>query len=696
MWYGVVNYSLFRKELEVFFDNLQLCTIVPIVVLDGECDRYKFQTRVGRKDKRSRRITKNIYDPDLVEELNKHGVLPLFSGEVLLEIAKEKRIECLCVVGDADLTMARLANFIDAPVLTQDSDFVVYNLSKGYAELKTCKYKRLTMERDEEDGYVMKSYVRVELYKISNVETQWQVDAELIKSLPVLLGCDWIYKWAFQPALQRIKAKMAKKKESKIQQVDSWTANRKRILKTLRKSEEVVDTTTESEDQIDWFEWLGENSSYTLDQLIEQFMVSIPSSSKEASEQQSRLCLSKFDNRLRTEVGYGRRERVSILEAPEMLALFKTKEMQQSRVISLISCDRLDSRFKLFGRPRVKVLLPVLASGKTQDSPNKCCAHLRKICYELSSCYFSKDDDKEDSDKPRRYSVQEFDRHYTGNMWRYCCTFQSELDIHNINPREEFRRLISWIDQDDLDTDNAKFRLHFLLETLLKSDDGMVKHFLHNGDESWEFIHSCRITLYVACTYYYAMTMKRWDTLLVGVVLLACWQSTQDLSTLTDVDKMPEKEMNSGMEMRFKEKPAWMTTTNDYAEMCINEWICCLEMATKFNKLLDNVLPTTSPSFNCEVFTGLLKHVYTKYPRLTRDQLVKADVSEMFKDIGVTFSEMSLKLINAMLDPIRARPISKKQDNNHAARDYYGVHGLSSYSIYHPHRHEYTNTTCRT
>ncbi|XP_011408022.1 PREDICTED: protein asteroid homolog 1-like [Amphimedon queenslandica] len=131
------------KELEQkcidFVTNLRKFNIEPIFVFDGvDYKGEKGPTLVKRKQSDIENISSYL--------LTGHGTdsfcLPIFTRIVMSEVIREMNVPFIVADGDSDSLTASIANYHGCPVLSNDSDFFVFNVEGGYIPFESfdCKH----------------------------------------------------------------------------------------------------------------------------------------------------------------------------------------------------------------------------------------------------------------------------------------------------------------------------------------------------------------------------------------------------------------------------------------------------------------------------------------------------------------------------------------------------------------------------
>ena len=127
------DYKEFYCTVIEYFRELVALGIEPYVIMDGmDPDDSKYQTYIKRNEERINHIascqTQGIHE-------SKSTVRPLFTQAVFVDALKAMEIKFLIADGEADRDIASLANSLPSPVISNDSDFFIFNIHMGYIPL---------------------------------------------------------------------------------------------------------------------------------------------------------------------------------------------------------------------------------------------------------------------------------------------------------------------------------------------------------------------------------------------------------------------------------------------------------------------------------------------------------------------------------------------------------------------------------
>ena len=120
------DYNQFAKSCETFFAALHSCGVVPYVVFDGAyaSDGNKFQTSLARARER-------VHMTNIVAHGRRAKILPILTHSCFIHVLRRLGVEYVTCDYEADRQIAALAQHWNCPVLTNDSDFFVYDIPAG-------------------------------------------------------------------------------------------------------------------------------------------------------------------------------------------------------------------------------------------------------------------------------------------------------------------------------------------------------------------------------------------------------------------------------------------------------------------------------------------------------------------------------------------------------------------------------------
>lgn len=187
------DYDEFAIKVSNFFQLLQSCDIQPYVVFDGGSapTDMKFETIRGRMKQRLENAMR------LAHGLRgKKKVMPILAFDTFRAVLKELNILFAVCDFEADKEIAILANMMNCPVLSNDSDFFILPLTSGFISFENVEFNSQEIE-NEINGLVR--FLPARLYHIDNfVQCFPSLGSEVLPLLAALLGNDYIAEDVFQ------------------------------------------------------------------------------------------------------------------------------------------------------------------------------------------------------------------------------------------------------------------------------------------------------------------------------------------------------------------------------------------------------------------------------------------------------------------------------------------------------------------
>lgn len=175
------DYTSFGKDVQSFFNNLKKCDVKPYVVFDGATAvRNLKDLEVGtEKEEKEKKMKKE-------EKLK--NLFPLLSNQTFQHILNDLEIPNVTCDWEADKEIADLANKWECPVLTDDSDFFLYDLKAGcisldFDNLQPCRCQ------EEQESY----YMNVKIYKFDLLLSHFGIgDRRMVPLMATLLKDDYV------------------------------------------------------------------------------------------------------------------------------------------------------------------------------------------------------------------------------------------------------------------------------------------------------------------------------------------------------------------------------------------------------------------------------------------------------------------------------------------------------------------------
>uniref|UniRef100_A0A665X446 Asteroid homolog 1 n=1 Tax=Echeneis naucrates TaxID=173247 RepID=A0A665X446_ECHNA len=174
------DYDAFARLLIKFLSVLAACSIQPYVVLDGGMDPSdkKFSTL-------RQRLQSKIKEADSISHGRNGAVLPIFTRDVFIQILTQRGVPLYQCSAEADWEIACLAHKWNCPVLSNDSDFYIFDLPGGYLPFNFFQWANL-------NGKAPHRYISARCYTTKGL-CHWfgGMNPELLPLCAVLTGNDY-------------------------------------------------------------------------------------------------------------------------------------------------------------------------------------------------------------------------------------------------------------------------------------------------------------------------------------------------------------------------------------------------------------------------------------------------------------------------------------------------------------------------
>ncbi|XP_007438593.1 protein asteroid homolog 1 [Python bivittatus] len=234
------DYDSFTDIIRLFFESLAACNIQPYVVLDGGSDA---------SDKKLTTLKERAFEKiQAANSLSCGGggsVLPLLVREVFKQILTKLQVPFVQSFSEADRDIVSLANHLNCPVLTLDSDFCIFDLQAGYCPLNYFQWRNLCRCKDSQDCYIPTRCFSLERFcrHFSNM------NKTLLPLFAVMSGNDYINLPAIEMFFSKIhlpigKSRQRSRKHDRIQGLLNWLSRfadlgeaMENVLKYLKKHE---------------------------------------------------------------------------------------------------------------------------------------------------------------------------------------------------------------------------------------------------------------------------------------------------------------------------------------------------------------------------------------------------------------------------------------------------------------------------
>ncbi|GAB1869363.1 Protein asteroid [Camponotus japonicus] len=211
-WYARCNcvfggdYDKYAQCVADFFNELSMCNVTPLVLIDGGCEDKKLQTVISRTNEKIG--IASHYTPHSQQRTK---FFPLLMKEVFKDVMKEKGVRYTQCIFEADNTIAAIARILKCPVLSYDSDFYIY----GSLYIPFDTWENNVIPNPVTRGYMKlcKIYYPDKLFRIYNGLNQ-----SLLPLAAILLGNDYVKQHTFRNFFRHLKLPRTGRKKYNEQQ----------------------------------------------------------------------------------------------------------------------------------------------------------------------------------------------------------------------------------------------------------------------------------------------------------------------------------------------------------------------------------------------------------------------------------------------------------------------------------------------
>lgn len=174
------EYAAFEEVIERFVTTLTACQVTPYIVLDGGSDvtDKKLETSKQRAADRIRRANR------AAAEGTQENIPPPLAHVVFKQTLARLDVKVARCFEEADREIAALANELQCPVLSGDSDFYVFDLSDGLLPFSHFQWEAV--------GRSGLSYIPCKKYTTSSFCRVFSIQPQLLPTFAALAGNDYV------------------------------------------------------------------------------------------------------------------------------------------------------------------------------------------------------------------------------------------------------------------------------------------------------------------------------------------------------------------------------------------------------------------------------------------------------------------------------------------------------------------------
>ncbi len=179
-WTHGGQYSEFREKLRHFFHQLEHSEVEAVVVMDGVDVEGKKEPVIIRRKRDAVRTIDRYCGRERRSFASGSGVIPPHTVRVFIMLLQEMEVDLLFADGEGDETVFKIASAYGCPVLSNDSDFFMFNVTGGYIPISRFHWEHSVPIRA--DVYYHKHFC----------EAFGMADLKLRLAIPAIAGNDLI------------------------------------------------------------------------------------------------------------------------------------------------------------------------------------------------------------------------------------------------------------------------------------------------------------------------------------------------------------------------------------------------------------------------------------------------------------------------------------------------------------------------
>lgn len=214
------DYDKYARFIEAFFKRLQECDVTCHVVMDGGQPLNNKKLRTVRQ-----RIKDQTSSALRLNPRNQLGnkVFPPIGRQVFVNVLKKMNIPVIQADLEADEQIAVLAKKLGHTVISNDSDFFIYDVS--FILLQSINYKQIQTETENGKSY---QYIPCYLFNVETFKKVTGVGRNLLPLLGTVLGNDYVATKefiSFYKHIGKAKGRYLTERHKQIKAVFFWMKN---------------------------------------------------------------------------------------------------------------------------------------------------------------------------------------------------------------------------------------------------------------------------------------------------------------------------------------------------------------------------------------------------------------------------------------------------------------------------------------
>lgn len=198
------DFVAYDQIIRNFFQTLDACNITPILVFDGSViGKQSTKDQLVLKDEQVHRrglekfnTARKMFEDDILDD---SFIMSSLMSVVFKSIVRDLGVQIIQAPYEADTHLARIANELKIPILTNDSDFIIYPLDVGFIILDLFLYKEVI--RGSADKCSIECFIYSQQTLVKYLPG---LQPQVMPLLSILLGNDYIAAGTFDGITNRI------------------------------------------------------------------------------------------------------------------------------------------------------------------------------------------------------------------------------------------------------------------------------------------------------------------------------------------------------------------------------------------------------------------------------------------------------------------------------------------------------------
>ncbi|KAM9403925.1 single-strand DNA endonuclease ASTE1-like [Salvelinus alpinus] len=174
------DYDGFEDQVCKFFKALRDCSIEPFVVIDGGSDHTdkKFETIRQRVQSKINNLSMGLQGD---------RIIPVLVKQVFKQVLSSLNVPFAQCIFEVDQEIASLAQRWNCPVLSNDSDFNIYEIQAGYLPILHFQWQNASVQ-----GGSSQNYIPCKRYTTTSFCSHFNINRQLLPVFAAIAGNDYV------------------------------------------------------------------------------------------------------------------------------------------------------------------------------------------------------------------------------------------------------------------------------------------------------------------------------------------------------------------------------------------------------------------------------------------------------------------------------------------------------------------------